>query len=60
MAAKQGVGKGKRGSRKIGRDKKKCEKYRLAGRREKNKAREEAKRQATFEKRKAKRERTGK
>lgn len=39
------------GSKKIGRNKKKCERYRLAGTREKNKARKEAKRQVYFKKR---------
>jgi len=36
--------KGKKGQRKIGRNKKKCERYRLEGRREKNKERKRLKR----------------
>ena len=55
MAHIKGRG-GKSGTRKYGRNKAKCERYRREGRREKNKARrkaKEAKRQAKF---KAKRE----
>lgn len=54
MAQRQGQGKGKKGSRKYGRNKIKCEKYRKANRREENKARKEAKRLRRFAKRKIK------
>jgi len=43
-----GQGKGKRGTRAYGRNKKKCERYRAQGRREKNKARRAMKRAKRF------------
>jgi hypothetical protein len=46
---------GKKGSRKYGRNKVKCERYRREGRREKNKARRAEKRERWLEKRRAKR-----
>jgi hypothetical protein len=44
------------GSRKIGRNKKKCERYRLEGRREKNKRRKQLRLQKKYAKNKARRE----
>jgi len=48
--------KGKHGSRKLGRNKVKCERYRAAGTREKNKARKAAKRKRILAKFRRKRE----
>ena len=48
--------RGKAGSRKIGRNKIKCERYRAAGTREKNKARKAAKRKKILAKFRRKRE----
>ena len=46
---------GKKGGRKIGRNRIKCDRYRLSGRREKNKAGQAAKREKKFAKRREKR-----
>ena len=54
MPAKQT--QGKKGGKKIGRNKKKCERYRLFGRREFNKKRKAEKKKRKFERRKKIRE----
>jgi len=49
-------GRGKKGSRAYGRNKAKCERYRVRGRREANKARRMAKRERRYARRRARRE----